>query len=129
METVRFNDNLDMFNSIVLLYKNEKGETYIGASSNMEKDNYIVLYKNSLPKNVDYLSGWNYLDDHCEKTYLVYNDHSEVAVDDFLAAHNVNKTWKDLEYKVCDNTIKVNEILSNVQLSNNEVQAYATLKQ
>lgn len=129
METVRFNDNLDMFNSIVLLYKNEKGETYLGSSSNLEKDNYIVLYKNSLPKDVDYLSGWNYLDDHCEKTYLVYNDHSEVAVDDFLAAHNVNKTWKDLEYRVCDDSMQVNEILSNVQLSNNEVQAYATLKQ
>ena len=129
METVRFNDNLDMFNSIVLLYKNEKGETYLGSSSSLEKDNYIVLYKNSLPKDVDYLSGWNYLDDHCEKTYLVYNDHSEVAVDDFLAAHNVNKTWKDLEYRVCDDSMQVNEILSNVQLSNNEVQAYATLKQ
>lgn len=129
METVRFNDNLDMFNSIVLLYKNEKGETYLGSSSNLEKDNYIVLYKNSLPKDIDYLSGWNYLDDHCEKTYLVYNDHSEVAVDDFLAAHNVNKTWKDLEYRVCDDSMQVNEILSNVQLSNNEVQAYATLKQ
>ena len=129
METVRFNDNLDMFNSIVLLYKNEKGETYLGSSSNLEKDNYIVLYKNSLPKDIDYLSGWNYLDDHCEKTYLVYNDHSEVAVDDFLAAHNVNKTWKDLEYRVCDDSMQVNEILSNAQLSNNEVQAYATLKQ
>ena len=45
METVRFNDNLDMFNSIVLLYKNEKGETYIGASSNMEKDLFQVYKK------------------------------------------------------------------------------------
>ena len=128
-KTMRFDGNLDMFNNIVLLYKNDNGDTYLGASANMVKDNYIILYKNSLPKDTDYLSGWNYLDDHCEKTYLVYNDHSEVAVDDFLAAHNVDKTWKDLEYTVVDNTMKMNEILSNVQLSNNEVQAYATLKQ
>ena len=129
-KVIRFDTNLDMFKNLVLLYKNDNGDTYLGSSmlKQDDKDNQIVLYKDSLPKDRDYLMGWNYLDDNCEKTYLVYNQNSEVAVDDFLAAHNVEKTWKDINYIVVDNLIEMNNRLKNEQLDKNEVKAYVILK-
>lgn len=132
-KTLRFDGNLDMFKNLVLLYKDEKGDTFLGSSTNNEKGinnlkNSIVLYKESLPKDKDYIMGWNYLDDHSDKIYLVYNEHSEVAVDDFLAAHSIEKTWKDLDYQVVDSINDINELLINESLSNNEVRVYGTLK-
>lgn len=133
METImRFDENLNMFKNLVLLYKNDKGETFIGSSTynKNEKDNnksHIVLYKDCLPEDKNYIMGWNYLDDHCEKIYLVNNQYSEVAVDDFLNAHHIDKTWKDISYTVVDSIAQINEILSTAKLANNEIKAYATL--
>ena len=130
---MRFDGNLDMFRNIVLLYKNEEGNTYIGSSScnNASDNNYknhIVLYKDSMPKDKDYIDGWNYLDDHCSKTYIVFNQFMEVTVDDFMAAHNINKTWKDIDYNIVDSINDVSDRLSSSGLENNEVRAYGVLK-
>ena len=65
----------------------------------------------------------NYLDDNSEKVYLVFNEHSEVAVDDFLVANHINKSWQDIEYTVVDNLIEMNKQLSNTVLKNNEIRA------
>ena len=130
---VSFSDNLDMFEKFVLLYKNDKGDTYLASSSNDEsgkenRKNRIVLYKDALPKDQDYISGWNYLDDNSEKIYIVYNEHSEVAVDDFLVANHVDKSWKDLDYNVFNSVSEINHQLTTDNLKNNEVRAYVTLK-
>ena len=130
-KVIRFNENLDMFKNLVLLYKNENGDTFLGSSINnneKENGNYIVLYKESLPKDKDYIMGWNHLDDSSEKIYLVYNQHSEVAVDDFLAAHGLDKTWKDIDYVVVDSMNDINNRLLSDTLSNNEVRAYCTAR-
>lgn len=132
-KVLRFDGNLDMFKNIVLLYKNENGETFLGSTTNDKNapENHkscIVLYKESLPQDRDYVMGWNYLDDHSMKQYLVYNDHVEVAVDDFLAAHNVDKTWQDIDYTVVDNTTAINDKLTHIQLANQQVYALATMK-
>lgn len=128
---MRFDGNLDMFKNIVLLYKNDNGETFIGSSTNKENsinDNHIVLYKDSLPQDRDYLMGWNYLDDNSEKIYFVSEQQSEVSIDDFLAAHRIEKTWKDIDYTVVDSLTEINDILKKNALSDNEVRAYALLK-
>ena len=130
---IRFDENLDMFKNLVLLYKDDKGDTYLGSSNHNEKGkdihkNYIVLYKECLPSDMDYVMGWNYLDDHSDKIYLVYNEHSEVAVDDFLAAHSLEMTWRNIDYIIVDSLNDVNDIIANNPLSNNEVRAYGTLK-
>lgn len=132
-KVICFKDSLDIFKNLVLVYKNENGEMFLGSSShNNHADdihkNSIVLYKDSMPNDKDFIMGWNYLDDHSSKIYLVYNEHSEVAVDDFLAAHNINKTWKDIEYHVVDSINDINDILTNDSLTNNEVRAYGTLE-
>ena len=132
-KVIRFDDSLDMFDHLVLLYKNEEGDTFIGSTSHNDKaddvhKNSIVLYKDPMPKDKDYIMGRNYLDDHSSKIYLVYNEHSEVAVDDFLAAHNIDKTWKNIEYQVVNSLNDVNDILKNDTLNNGEVRAYGTLK-
>ena len=132
-KVMRFDGNLDMFRNIVLLYKNEEGNTYIGSSSSnntSDKDhkNHIVLYKDSMPKDKDYIAGWNYLDDNCSKTYIVFNQFMEVAVDDFMAAHNINKTWKDIDYNIVDSLNDVSDSLMSSQLKKNEVRAYGVLK-
>ena len=131
-KTVKFENNLDMFKNIVLLYKDENGNTYLGSSSHNDvgdKDhkNFVVLYKESLPKDKDYISGWNYLDENSNDIYIVYNPYSEVAVDDFLYAHNTDKSWKDIDYTIVENTSDINKTLSNIKLANNEIRAYATL--
>ena len=131
-KVISFSENLDMFKHLVLLYKDEKGNTYLGSSSHNEKGsenrkNHIILYKEPLPQDKDYIMGWNYLDDHSDKIYLVYNEHSEVAVDDFLAAHGLEKTWRDFDYHVVDSLNDVNDILVDNPLSANEVRAYGTL--
>ena len=131
-KTVKFENNLDMFKNIVLLYKDENGNTYLGSSSHNDigdKDhkNFVVLYKESLPTDKDYISGWNYLDENSNDIYIVYNQYSEVAVDDFLYAHNTDKSWKDIDYTIVDSTSDINKTLSSIKLSNNEIRAYATL--
>lgn len=130
---VSIRDNLDMFKSLVLLYKNENGDTFIGSSSNDEngKENHksrIVLYKDALPKDTDYITGWNFLDDNSEKIYIVYNEHTEVAVDDFLVANHVDKSWKDIDYTVVDSFSELNVRLASESLSNNQIKAFVTLK-
>ena len=129
---ISFNKNLDMFKRIVLVYKNEKGETFIGSSfhdSDSEKNfnNYIVLYKDALPSELDCFEGWNFLDDNSDNIYLVPIKHSEVAVDDFLVAHHIDKTWKDLDYNVVNNITEINSEVNNNALQNNEVRAYGIL--
>lgn len=130
---LRFDGNLDMFKNIVLLYKNEKGETFLGSTMHNENaaenhKNCIVLYKEALPQDRDYVMGWNYLDDHSLKQYLVFNDRVEVAVDDFLVVHNIDKTWQDIDYVVVDNSSEINNKLTHIQLSNQQVYALATMK-
>ena len=131
-KTVRFDGNLDMFKNIVLLYKDENGDTYLGSSSHNvigDKDhqNFVVLYKDCLPKDQDYISGWNYLDENSNNIYIVYNPYSEVAVDDFLYAHNTDKSWKDIDYTVVNSTSEINKSIAGAKLKNNEIRAYATL--
>lgn len=131
-KTIKFENNLDMFKNIVLLYKDENGNTYLGSSSHNESgdkqhQNFVVLYKDCLPNDQDYISGWNYLDENSNNIYIVYNQYSEVAVDDFLYAHNTDKSWKDIDYTVVDNISEINKALTNIKLANNEVRAYATL--
>ena len=53
-KVISFSENLDMFKHLVLLYKDEKGNTYLGSSSHNEKGsenrkNHIILYKEPLP--------------------------------------------------------------------------------
>ena len=132
-KVVRFDESLDIFKNIVLLYKDENENTYLGSTISNEEvgheaKNYIVLYKDALPKDSDYIAGWNYLDDHSSKKYLVYNDLLSVAVDDFLAAHNVDKTWKDVAYETVDSSMDMNQKLAKLSLEPNQVYAIATLK-
>ncbi|MBR2066786.1 MAG: hypothetical protein IJ875_00730 [Solobacterium sp.] len=127
---LRFNASLEDFKTIILLHKNENGETHIAYTASnpdneKEHKNCIVLYKAALPKGLDYLAAWNQLDDSSEKIYLDFNERIEVAIDDFLAAHATGKTWTDLEYYVLEGTSELNEQLADLVLANNEVRAYA----
>ena len=128
---ISFDENLDMFKRIVLIYKNEEGETFIGSSfhdnSKRKMNNYIVLYKDSLPSDKSCFDGWNFLDDNSDNIYLVPNEHSEVAVDDFLVANQIDMTWKDIDYRVIDSFNEINTDISSNELHNNEVRAYVTL--
>lgn len=131
-KVISFNKNLDMFKRIVLVYKNEEGKTFIGSSfhdtnSETNFNNYIVLYKDALPSELDCFDGWNFLDDNSDNIYLVPIKHSEVAVDDFLVAHHINKTWKDLDYNVVNNITEINTEVNTNALQNNEVRAYGIL--
>ena len=134
METVyKFNDHLNAFQNLVLFYRDDKDDCYIGSSSfyggsDPNRQNLSILYKEPLPTDRDPIMGWNYLDDNSPFIYLVYTNLMETAVDDFLAAHNIDKTWKDIEYKVIDNYTEIDDVLESYPLNKNEVRAYAILK-
>ena len=52
----------------------------------------------------------------------------ETGIDDFLAAHQIDKTWKDIDYIVIDNFTEIDDLLEENPLNQNEVRAYAILK-
>ena len=134
METVyKFEDRLNEFQNLVLVYKDGEEDSYIGSSSfygGKDPHHQIlsILYKDPLPLDRDVMMGWNYLDDHSPFIYLVYTDKMETGVDDFLAAHQIDKTWKDINYNVIDNYTEIDDILLDNPLNKNEVRAYAILK-
>ncbi|MBR2825025.1 MAG: hypothetical protein IKE51_01990 [Solobacterium sp.] len=134
METVyKFDEGLKGFQNIVLFYKDKDDDSYIGTSSfyggsDPNKQTLSILYKDPLPNDRDAIMGWNYLDDHSPYIYLVYTDVMETAVDDFMAAHQIDKTWKDIDYNVIENYTEIDDILNENPLNKNEVRAYAILK-
>ena len=97
IETFRIKTSLDEFERIVLLYKDEANNVFIGHSfyyGGRDGSEYLLfLYKEPLPKK-DLLAGWNALDEtSCYITIVGVHDH-RIAVEDFLVCHNPQLTWE-----------------------------------
>ena len=103
MTTIRFEKDLSEFQSIVMLYRDEENNVYIGNTSFYggsipERQCLNILYKDPLPKDRDVMSGWNYLDDTSPKIYLSYCTDMETAVEDFMYAHGLERNWRSIDY-------------------------------
>ena len=114
MTTIRFEKDLSEFQSIVMLYRNEENNVYIGNTSFYggsipERQCLNILYKDPLPKDRDVMSGWNYLDDTSPKIYLSYCTDMETAVEDFMYAHGL-ENFTDITDALFDSPVKKGEV-------------------
>ena len=69
---IRFGDNLASQN-IVVVYKDEKGDYYLGHSfyyGGRNSEYLMFLYKDKLPMDKGLVAGWNYLDDNSVLTWV-----------------------------------------------------------
>ncbi|MCH1939098.1 hypothetical protein [Holdemania massiliensis] len=119
IETFRIKTSLDEFERIVLLYKDETNNVFIGHSfyyGGRDGSEYLLfLYKEPLPKK-DLLAGWNALDEtSCYITIVGVHDH-RIAVEDFLVCHNPQLTWEDVIYIPTEDFMEMNQIYSQLDL-------------
>ena len=133
MTTIRFEKDLSEFQSIVMLYRDEENNAYIGnisfyGGSIPERQCLNILYKDPLPKDRDVMSGWNYLDDTSPKIYLSYCTDMETAVEDFMYAHGLERNWRSIDYILIDNFTDITDALLDSPIKKGEVKAFAMKK-
>ncbi len=101
-EVVSFEDDLNIFQNVVMLYRDENSRLYIGNTyyynGRGNLDYMSVMYKEELPEEKGIMMGWNYLDDNSARVTLVPTDSMCTGVEDFLYAHGKLKDWKSVEY-------------------------------
>ena len=100
---VRFEEKLDVFQNIVVLYRDESGKLFIGNTyyyngRGTGADWMSVMYAEALPESKGILLGWNWLDDNSPKVTLVPENTAETGVEDFLYAHGLEHDWRSIDY-------------------------------
>ena len=105
---VRFEEKLDVFQNIVVLYRDESGKLFIGNTCfyngrGHAEDWMTFMYEESLPEENGILLGWNWLDDNSPHVTLVPETAAETGVEDFLYAHGLERDWKTIDYIVIKN--------------------------
>ena len=73
---VRFEEKLDVFQNIVVLYRDESGKLFIGNTCfyngrGHAEDWMTFMYEEALPEENGILLGWNWLDDNSPHVTLV----------------------------------------------------------
>lgn len=131
-ETIRFDDNLSVFQNVIMLYRDEEGKLYIGNTwfYNRPGDNdYMsVMYKEALPANMGVIEGWNWLDDNDPRVTLVPEKTMEMGVEDFLYAHGKEKNWKTVTYHVIESYPEIEFFLKSHPLENGKTVGFGLKK-
>jgi hypothetical protein len=123
---IRFGDNLASQN-IVIVYKDEKGDYYLGHSfyyGGRNSEYLMFLYKDKLPMDKGLVAGWNYLDDNSVNTVLVGEENNQIAVEDFLYAHGMAKDWKKVTYREVPDFMELDKDFKTQHMNNGEVLGY-----
>ena len=133
MTVIRFEKDLSEFQSIVLLYRDEVSNLYIGNTSfyggSIPERQYLnILYKDPLPKDRDVISGWNYLDDMSPRIYLSYCAQMTTAVEDFMYAHGLERNWRSIDYILINNYTDITDSLLDSPVKVGEVKAFVMKK-
>lgn len=130
--TIRFKNTLEDFQRIVLVYKNLDGSLQMGHSffyDGRDGSEYLLfLYKDALPENLDFLQGWNYLDENSTNTVIVGETNHETAVDDFLCCFNDTLKWSTIDYVQVANFSEINQKLLDADLKLNHAIGFAIFK-
>lgn len=123
-ESIRFEASLDVFQNVVMLYKDKEGQMFIGNTwfYNKAGNDYMsVMYHTPLPKNMSLMDGWNWLDDNDPRVTLVPEKSMETGVEDFLFAHGKDADWKSVSYSVINSYTDIEKFLNKNKLGNDEV--------
>ncbi len=133
MTTISFEQDLSGFQNIILLYRDENNNVFIGNTSfyggSISERQYLsLLYKDALPKDRDVISGWNYLDDTSPNIYISYSSEMTTAVEDFMYSHGLEKNWRSIQYTLIDNYTDISKAIKSDPIKVGEVKAYAMRK-
>lgn len=129
METIIFDDDLNIFQNTVVLYRDETGKLFIGNTSYYggrgDGDNYMsIMCKDPLPENMDVMMGWNYLDENSPFITLVPEKNIQTGIEDFLYAHGREKNWRTVEYHIIDDYTEIEPYLKKHPLQKGQVTAF-----
>lgn len=105
----------DQFHHMILVYKNQKNEFFLGhcyQNNGRDTAKYLLfLYKDALP-NMDFLSAWNYLDDHSYAIVVVEIKEAKLGIMDFLSCYKPNAGIEEIE---CVEINSFQEIQQNLE--------------
>lgn len=130
-ESIRFEDSLDVFQNIVMLYCDTDGKMFIGNTwfYNKAGDDYMsVMYHLPLPADMSVMEGWNWLDDNDPRVTLVPEKAMETGIEDFLFAHGQQRDWKSVTYKVIHSYADIEKYLKKNPLQKNSSIGLGILK-
>lgn len=132
-EVITFNEDLEVFQNIIIVYMDENKNRYIGNTyyyngRGSNCDYLSVMYRDQLPEGMEVVQGWNWLDDNSARIALIPEENMRVGVEDFLAAHNLKKDWKTLEYHVIDDYTGIHNYLISHPLQPNQILGFGIRK-
>lgn len=129
---IRFNNNLENFQRIVLVYKNLDGTLQMGHTffyDGRDGSEYLLfLYKDKLDTSKDFLSAWNHLDESSFTTVIVPESNLEVAIDDFLVSFNETLSWKNIDYIPIKDFSEIDSKLKDFNLKLNHAVGFVVEK-
>ncbi len=123
-ESIRFDEDLSVFQNIVMLYKNSDDQLFIGNTWYYNKagnDYMSVMYHLPIPEKMTAMEGWNWLDDNDPRVTLVPETSMETGIEDFLFAHGHDRDWKSVTYNVINSYADIEKYLKKNPLKKDEV--------
>ncbi len=123
-ESIRFDESLDVFQNVVMLYRNSEDELFIGNTWFYNKaghDYMSVMYHLQIPNKMSVIEGWNWLDDNDPRVTLVPETSMETGIEDFLFAHGHDRDWKSVTYSVINSYADIEKYLKKNPIKKDEV--------
>lgn len=121
-QAVKVLTNLNEYERIVLVYKDENGIVHMAHSffyNGRDGSEYLLfLYKDELPKG-NIIDAWNYLDENSTNITIVGVHDHETAVEDFLCCWNPKLNWKDVDYYEVNDFSEVDDLYETIIIENN----------
>ncbi|MCI5773964.1 MAG: hypothetical protein MR210_05315 [Erysipelotrichaceae bacterium] len=127
MTKVHFDNSFENYGRIIMITKNDEGEIHLAHSfyyGGRDEAKYLLfLYKDALPKNLDLLAGWNYLDDNSIKTVIIPEVNHRTSIEDFIAAFNI-PSLNDIIFYEVDDFDQLNKVYEKLDLNVDRNVAY-----
>lgn len=122
---IKFRDSLDVFRSIVTIYRNEEGKLFVGNTFRNGTDGWMsIFHKEALPENAGLINGWNALDDYLPSMRVVSEEHPETGIDDFLYANGAGTSWRSVDYNVVNSFSEIEEFCKKNPIQNGQTAAF-----
>ena len=106
------------YHHVIMVYKDKVGEMFLGhCYHNNGRDNakyLLFLYKDAMPK-MDFLSGWNYLDDNSISIVIVEVKEAQLGILDFLSCYKSDYDLLDLKPIIINNFQEIQKNLNDFE--------------
>lgn len=123
MQKVVYNKQPDMnYDSMVMIIRKEDKRYFSHSFIYHGRDGKYLqfLYKDPLPEG-DFITGWNYLDDHSYRIVMVPEPSQEVAVEDFIAAYQPTSQINAIEVIEIKGFDEIDDLLHDPNIEKQEV--------